>query len=66
MFRDAELSFHLEQIGDDVRILHRPDLHLRNALLYLLRLTSRRALCSDLDALRAQPAKAPSADERTA
>ena len=67
MFRDAELSFHLEQIGDDVRILHRLDPHLRNALLYpLLRLTSRRALSSGLDALRARLAEAPSADKRTA
>ncbi len=55
MFRDAELSFRLEQIGDEVRILHRLDLHLRNVLLYpVLRLTSRRALSSDLESLSQQ------------
>lgn len=58
MFRKAELSFELEQVRDEVRILHRLDLHLRNVLLYpVLRLTSKRALGSDLDSLGAEIGK---------
>ena len=53
MFREAELSFHLEQAGDAVRILHRLDLQLRNVLLYpVLRLTAKRALGADLQSLK--------------
>lgn len=53
MFREAELSFHLEQTAGEVRILHRLDLQLRNALLYpVLRLTAKRALGADLQSLK--------------
>jgi hypothetical protein len=68
MFREAVLSFHLEQAGDEVRILHRLDLRLRNVLLYpVLRLTAKRALGADLQSLKNCLAKTyPPAGEQQA
>jgi hypothetical protein len=68
MFHEAELSFHLAQAGDAVRILHRLDLQLRNVLLYpVLRLTARRALGADLQSLKDWLAKTyPSDGEQRA
>ena len=53
MFSTAELGFQLEQTDSQVRITHRLDLDLRNPMLYpILKLTSKRALGSDLESLR--------------
>ncbi|WP_433512178.1 SRPBCC family protein [Nonomuraea sp. CA-143628] len=53
LFRRAELRFRLDRVPDGTRILHRIDLDLRSPLLApVLRLTTRKALGTDMEYLR--------------